>query len=181
MSYIYTYTGKKVYPGNMKAEDIDIRDVAHHLSNQCRYAGAVKHFYSVAEHSVHVSHFVPKEDAMWGLLHDATEAYMNDIPRPVKDQCPQYVKMEEAILPAIANHFNLVAMIPESVHRVDKEMLIHEMRDLMTGPPINRYIEGITRTFWINLREPWTPEIAEQAFLRKYVQLRGYLENEESL
>jgi hypothetical protein len=82
---IRTFTGKYVDPFNMTAGDLDIRDIAHHLSQINRYTGAAPIPYSVAQHSVAVSrHFVNWEMRLAGLLHDAGEAYLNDIASPLK-------------------------------------------------------------------------------------------------
>ena len=82
---IRTYTGKYVDPFNMRAEDLDIRDIAHHLSLINRYTGATEIGYNVAQHSVAVSrHFVGTELRLAGLLHDGAEAYLNDIASPLK-------------------------------------------------------------------------------------------------
>ena len=79
-----TFTGKLVNPLDLTPQDVDIRDIAHHLSNMCRWQGATRHFYSVAEHCVHVSRLVPTGYALLALLHDAAEAYMGDAIRPIK-------------------------------------------------------------------------------------------------
>ena len=79
-----TYTGKEFYPLDPNPADIDIKDIAHALSNCCRFAGHIKSFYSVAQHSVIVSELCEPENALAGLLHDASEAYLSDIARPVK-------------------------------------------------------------------------------------------------
>jgi hypothetical protein len=81
---IETYTGRIVDPLGLRAEDVYIEDVAHALSNLCRFTGHTSAFYSVAEHSVHVSLMVPREHALMGLLHDAAEAYLGDVSSPLK-------------------------------------------------------------------------------------------------
>ena len=83
-SGIITFTGKIIDPINPDPEDIDIRDIAHSLSQQCRFTGHTSEFYSVAEHSVLVSEAVPARDAALGLMHDATEAYLADLAKPIK-------------------------------------------------------------------------------------------------
>src|SRR6266496_3875421 len=93
-------SGKWFNVFNPKPEDVDIRDIAHALSNQCRFTGHTKEFYSVAQHSVLVSTFCAPEDAAWGLLHDASEAYLSDIASPVKkhpDFGPFYLEAEKRI------------------------------------------------------------------------------------
>lgn len=86
---IRTFTGLYVNPLQLRPDDINVRDVAHHLANICRYTGACPTFYSVAQHSVYVSSLMwsayrAAEAAMAGLLHDAAEAYFNDLASPVK-------------------------------------------------------------------------------------------------
>lgn len=82
---IRTFTGRYVNPLAMRPEDIDIVDIAHHLSHECRFAGACPQFYSVAQHSVLVARrFISSRMRLAGLLHDAEEAYLKDIPSPVK-------------------------------------------------------------------------------------------------
>lgn len=81
---IRTYTGILFDPFHPKIEDINIYDIAHALSNECRYAGHCSKFYSVAEHSVIISKLCSEENALTGLLHDGSEAYVKDLPRPIK-------------------------------------------------------------------------------------------------
>ena len=97
MSYIRTFTGIKFAPLSPRLEDIDIRDIAHALSNLCRFTGHTPVFYSVAEHSVLVSKLVEPEYALGALLHDASEAYLNDIAGPIKPFFPEYVKAEKKL------------------------------------------------------------------------------------
>src|ERR1019366_6268112 len=82
-SAIRTYTGILFDFEEPEASPIRIEDIAHALSLLCRFAGHCKEFYSVAEHSVRVSYACPEEHALWGLMHDASEAYCVDVPRPL--------------------------------------------------------------------------------------------------
>src|SRR4051812_31750950 len=84
--YIQTYSGTEFWPLSPKAADVKLIDIAHALSNKCRFAGHCREFYSVAQHSVLVSRQLPDEFKLWGLLHDAGEAYFADIPNPIKIQ-----------------------------------------------------------------------------------------------
>jgi hypothetical protein len=131
MTWILTYTGKKFFPLADEPGEIDLRDIAHSLALQCRYNGHCRQFYSVAEHSVRVSHVVPSADAAWGLLHDAAEAYVSDLPRPLKRTVPDFRAAEERLLRQIAETFGLPWPMPRAVHHADEVLLATEVRDLM--------------------------------------------------
>ena len=96
--WIQTYTGRKFHPLDPAMTDFDLRDIAHSLSLLCRFNGHCLRFYSVAEHSVRVSRILPDDLKLWGLLHDAGEAYLTDLPRPVKGQMPGFRDMEDKIV-----------------------------------------------------------------------------------
>ena len=82
--WIQTYTGKRFWPLSPERGEICIEDIAWALSNMPRFAGHASRFYSVAEHSLTVSRHCPVGLKLAGLLHDASEAYLCDIPSPVK-------------------------------------------------------------------------------------------------
>ena len=88
--WMQTHSGIQFWPLDPRPEDILIEDIAHALSNQCRFAGHCCFHYSVAQHSVLVSENVPAQDAMWGLLHDAGEAYLVDLPRLRSSTIPNW-------------------------------------------------------------------------------------------
>lgn len=104
---INTVTGKEVDHWNFSAEDVALEDIAHGLAHNCRFAGQCNEFYSVALHSMNVSRClaeVEEADAelqLYGLLHDASEAYLADIPGPFKDSFCVYVKAEEDVMDAV--------------------------------------------------------------------------------
>jgi len=135
MSWIQTYTGKQFFPLEPRADDIDIRDIARSLSLLCRFNGHCKVFYSVAEHSVRVSNFLPRKLALWGLLHDAGEAYLSDLPRPIKAAIPEFSRIEERLLGVVADAFELSWPMPPEVKEADDILLATEARDLMVTPP----------------------------------------------
>lgn len=138
---IQTYTGKLFNPLTNENEDcgpIVLMDIAHALSNLCRFNGHTKRFYSVGEHSLHVSalleHHGPNIQA-WGLLHDAAEAYLGDMVRPIKQRMPEFKAIEDRLLQRIAKRFDLVWPIPDVVFDADDILLATEFRDLMQSPP----------------------------------------------
>jgi len=161
-----------------KPDDILITDIAHSLSNICRYTGHTKKFLSVAQHSVMVSLLLPPELKLLGLLHDATEAYLTDLAAPVKhmDEMQPYREMEHNLELIIKERFYLPAM-NEDVHRADKTVMVTEMRDLMTytaQPEVLGYIcnHYNVKPLKCSIR-PLPPAAAKAMFLLRYDALTG--------
>ena len=126
-NYLKTVSGRNIDPFNINPEDIDIQDIAQSLSMQCRYNGHTKKFYSVAEHSVLVSQVLPDEHKLWGLLHDASEAYVGDLISPVKHKIDSFISLENNIQKAVAQHFKLPVVMPDIIHQADKHVLDLEL------------------------------------------------------
>lgn len=116
-----------------KPEDIDIKDIAHALGMSCRYTGHTRYFYSVAEHSVLVARECSREHAFWGLMHDASEAYIQDIARPLKPYLTNYAEIEERIMRVIAEKYWLPWPCPPAVKDIDMRILQNE-RAALLGP-----------------------------------------------
>ena len=173
-AWIRTFSGLQFWPLDPRPEELRIEDIAHALSQQCRFAGHSRLFYSVAEHSVHVSALCPLEDALWGLLHDASEAYLQDVARPLKS-LPEFAAYREAerhLQEMIVRGFGLDAEPPASVHDADNAMLHLESRCLLTGGlGLPETIAGPAPTFTVHA--PWPPLRAEQEFLARFRQLFG--------
>lgn len=169
MSWIQTYTGKQFFPLEARSADIDIADIAHALSLQCRFNGHCRCFYSVAEHSVRVSRAVPASHARWGLLHDAGEAYLSDLPRPIKLELPAFSAFEGRLLEVVAERFGLPWPMPPEVLDADNRLLVTEARDLMGPPPASWGMERIAP--YVEPIEPWSPPTAEQRFLDRFGEL----------
>jgi hypothetical protein len=170
VDWIQTWTGRVFRPLDPAPASIDIHDIAHSLALQCRFNGHCRAFYSVAEHSVRVSHAVPTEHALWGLLHDATEAYLSDLPRPIKSQLPGYRAAEDRLMAALAAHFGLPWPMPAAVHAADNALLATEQRDLMVPAPAPW---GIPAAPLPERIEPLPWEAAERAFLDRFAELTG--------
>jgi uncharacterized protein len=134
-AWIQTYTGKQFYPFRPEIDKIDIVDIAHALSNLCRYTGHSKIFYSVGLHSVYVSDLLPEKHKLWGLLHDASEAYLADMASPIKKMFPTYIKAEERLMKVIATKFGLEWPMPPEVLRADYKMLATEKSQLLGRAP----------------------------------------------
>jgi hypothetical protein len=128
--WIQTYTAKIFYPLEPDIELIDIRDIAHALSLICRFTGHCKHFYSVGQHSILVSKFMPPKYRLEGLLHDAAEAYLNDMARPVKHLNSGYKSAESRLKKLIEHRFGLED-VRDIVREVDDGLLYWEGYYLM--------------------------------------------------
>ncbi|WAB92513.1 phosphohydrolase [Pseudomonas citronellolis] len=135
MTWILTRTGKRFDLFEPKPEMIDPRDLSHALAHLCRFNGHAARHYSVAQHSYLVSGLVPAQDKLAGLLHDATEAYVGDMVRPLKEQMPAFREVEDRIWQAICARFDLDEELPASVKHADLQALATERRDLMPRHP----------------------------------------------
>jgi len=173
-NFMQVWTGGVYWPLDPRAEEVFIEDIAHALSMQCRYAGHVERFYSVGEHSVHVSHIVPPHMALLGLLHDATEAYLVDVPRPVKRHLLNYKEIEQLNWLAIAERFGLPETLPPEIHRADAAMLPTERAALMKPLPehdAQAWAMGDMQPLADVQIEGWSPRYGKEAFLRRYREL----------
>ncbi len=186
-----TYTGRQFWPLDPRPEEVCIEDIAHALSLVCRFGGHCRTFYSVAQHSVLVSHEVERHlsslewanewardggtriYALGGLLHDAAEAYIGDMIRPLKRCMPTFQEAEDDVLLAIGEWFGLTSATLGGpiVKRADEVLLATEARDLMGGQSAGK---------WSLRADPlpdhigaWSAEDAEQAFLRRFATLSG--------
>lgn len=130
---IRTYTGVVINILDPKPEQILIEDIAHALSNLCRFNGHTAKFYSVAQHSLDVMELTRDEHKLTALLHDASEAYLVDVPSPIKALLPEYKAIEDKIMRVIAQKFGITYPLPEIVHQADKEWLKHEWENLMVA------------------------------------------------
>jgi uncharacterized protein len=133
--WIQTYTGRKFWPLDPRPEEVQIEDIAHALSMLCRFNGHTTEFYSVAEHSFHVSCLLSGEHALVGLLHDASEAYLSDVTRPVKPFLEGYMRIESDLMGAIAERFGFSWPPHGDVKRADTAMLATEANHLLRGGP----------------------------------------------
>lgn len=168
--WVQTYTGRKVFPLYLHPAEVCIEDIAHALSNVCRFTGHSSAFYSVAQHSVYVSFYCEPADALAGLLHDATEAYLLDLPRPLKRHADFafYRTAEADAHRAIAAAFGLPEQIPASVLEADARILATEARDLMSPlhPDWIARAEPYPRRVY-----PWSPELAKELFTNRFFYL----------
>ena len=168
--WFQTYTSVMFWPLDPRANEVRIEDIAHHLSLLCRFNGAVRRFYSVAQHSVLVSEAIVHEQARWGLLHDAAEAYVGDMVRPLKLSMPDYRAAEERVMRAVAERFGLTWPEPPAVKVADNALLMTERRDLMAPPPAPWTPRATPLAATI---QAWSPIEAEARFLSRFHTLFG--------
>lgn len=128
---ITTFTGRVLDLMNPQEDAINIVDIAHHLSQVCRWAGATNQFYSVAQHSVFVSFIVPEYLQQWALMHDAAEAYIGDITRPLKNLIPAVRPIEARIMRVIANKYQLAWPEPPQLCEYDDQAIRFEAETVM--------------------------------------------------
>lgn len=156
---------------NPRAEDIHIEDIAHALSNLCRFGGHSSEFYSVAEHSVICFFGVDEPFKKHALLHDASEAYLVDIPRPIKKILPEYQRIENNLQRVIFERFGLDANIPNEVHLIDRRLCITEAMALGMRPELwGDYgeVEPLNLTLC-----PMSPKAAKEVFLEVFKKCFG--------
>jgi hypothetical protein len=175
--WLCTHSGVSFYPADSRPEDVRIEDIAHALSHLCRFAGHTRTFYSVAEHSVYAAAHArelgaTKTQALAVLMHDAAEAYVIDLPRPVKMMLPEYKVIEQKVEAAIRARFGIVidAETEALIHRCDEVMLATEKRDLMpaNGEPWPWLPDPLTYKI-----RPRAPENARMDFMMWFGMLGG--------
>ena len=128
--FVETRSGLKVNVQNPAVDAFDIKDIAYALSNTCRFNGHCAGFYSVAEHSVAVALRLPRNLRLAGLLHDATEAYLGDVPSPIKQFLPDYKEMEHVFTVAIGKKFD-VDLFDPAIKEADVDALFTEAHFLI--------------------------------------------------
>ena len=172
--WLLTHSGGQWWPTDPRPEDCRLEDVAHALAHLCRYVGHVRRFYSVAEHSVHVSYMVPKELALEALLHDAAEAYIADIPRPLKRALPDYQRIERLNDLAVRTAFGLPHEEHPVVKEADTRILKTEALCLCTDLPEGiRWFDGIEEDTTVQIF-CWDVATAEREFLKRYYEIQSW-------
>lgn len=151
------------------AKPILIDDIALGLSNTCRFGGQCKQFYSVAEHCWLMSYLVDEAHAWDALMHDAAEALIGDIPKPLKMLLPDYQRLEREVEAAIADQFSVSLPLPDAVKHADLAMLAAEQKHVMKNGDDWQSAGGVEPpqvTF-----EFWRPYMARYKFLKRFNEL----------
>ena len=179
---ITTFTGIHF---NILEPEFDIQDIAHALSNTCRYAGHCKLFYSVAEHSVLVSRLMEElglGDPMVGLMHDAHEAYLSDVPSPFKQLLPDWSKLDKELEQKVYEHFDLSTEHGTGMKEADVMAYFIErialFKDWNTNLPyLARKYPKYQKRALVLIEEGWDihaydPYHAKRKFLKRYDELQ---------
>lgn len=172
MSFLNTYTGRRFDPLNPDPDQVEIMDIAHALSNTCRYSGHCREFYSVAQHCVLMANYSPEWLRPACLLHDAAEAYLTDLPRPLKHLegfGEFYVQAEMDLLDVILPVFGIDPAVMDEIEPHDQFMLAWEQRDLMGHTYDEPWYPRIKIPSMI--LKPWPPNVAKNTFLTIYEML----------
>jgi len=174
-AYIATFTGKKFFLLEPRIEDIDIVDIAHALAHQCRWTGHCRFHYSVAQHCYYCSFIGPENEAFDRLMHDAAEAYIGDLNRPLKHYTEAgvaYRRQETIVQNAIAERFGFSKIEPSSVKIADNAMLYAEKKQIV-GYTFEEPQEEIHQyNFDTGIAiEQWSPKYAEEMFLKRFTEL----------
>ncbi|AWW31867.1 hypothetical protein DN752_17965 [Echinicola strongylocentroti] len=122
-SCILTYSGKYLNVFDPNPDDIVIEDIAHGLALECRFGNHLPVHYSVANHSIEVSNGLPNHLKLEGLLHDASEAYLGDMASPIKKSMPDYQRIEDGLMRAIADKFSFNYPLSKEVKIEDRKAL----------------------------------------------------------
>ncbi len=170
--YVSTHLGHRFYPQAPSIADVAIEDIAHGLAFQCRFNGQTQHFYSVAQHSLMVASLVPRRLALAALLHDAAEAYLGDMVKPLKNLFPEFSRIEAEVMSIIGARFGVAGFDDRQIKRADLIALATEKRDLMPNSCEEwSLLDGVaplpTRI------EALSPQLAKQNFLGEFRRLVG--------
>lgn len=167
-NFVTTYSGAKFFIDEVNIQDIPMYDIAHALSMNCRFNGHISKFYSVAEHSVNVSLLVPNY-GLEALLHDVSEAFLPDMPRPFKGMITGFDEYEYKIHTAFAEHYGLQFPLPAEVKYIDTNIVSDEAAVLYPEPPewINFYDSVCPHSMIIG----YSPEEACSYFMERFTEL----------
>lgn len=154
---IRTFSGLYMNVFDPKPEMICIEDIAHALAHQCRFAGHMKRFYSVAQHSVMCADHFDNKYRLQALMHDASEAYLLDFPKPIKENIKGYKEMEDRMMELIAKKFEFNYPLDTEVKEIDRYMLETEWKHLVIKDS--------------GFMESWEPTRAKQEFLQVFHEL----------
>lgn len=166
--WIETYTGRQFWYLPVDPASFDIEDIAHALSMVCRYAGHVTRFYSVATHCCLMADHFRHDPRLYltALMHDAAEAYIGDMPRPLKQQLDQFRAIESSIEQGLAKVFGLTYPWPAEIKTADLRITLDE-RQVLKPLSVHLWVEESLKPLGVLIPD-WSPERAKCEFLNRY-------------
>lgn len=165
-NWIETNSGKYFRYQENNPENIMIEDVAHSLSQLCRFSGQCNQFYSVAQHSCIVHDYAPSHLKIEGLLHDASEAFISDIPRPVKTIIPEIKELEQIIQMQVAQRFKFSWPFTSQIEILDSQLMLAEAKQLFTQE-VAWTVEGLD-PLNVKINHCWNSKVAKAEFLNRF-------------
>jgi 5'-deoxynucleotidase YfbR-like HD superfamily hydrolase len=170
--YFLTFLGNKFYPHEPRIEKIEIEDIAHGLAYQSRFNGQTSEFYSIAQHSLIVSSIVSPRLKLAALLHDASEAYLGDMIKPLKIIIDEFNRIEEKVAKLIFSEFNIPTFDYTLVKNADLITLATEIRDLI--PHSVKFWDDLDNIEALPKKiKPISPLEAKNKFLREFYYLNS--------
>lgn len=171
--WMQTFSGRPYWTSDPRPEDIFIEDVAHALAMMCRYTGACRDHYSIAEHSVHVSYLVPRLLAFQGLMHDGPEYVLNDMNRPTKLELPDYQALEDLNWRVFARRFGLPYALDPLIKKMDTAICFAEKAAILNPSHLPWGDWGVTEVPDVpDVKiECWDWRTAEKKFLERFYEL----------
>lgn len=169
--WIQTATGRRFWPLSPRIEDVNVFDIAHALSNKCRYSGHTAHFYSVAQHSVLVAAFLPPELKLWGLMHDAAEAYLPDVANPIKSSIVGFQEIEDRVMRVVADYAGLPWPCPPEVTDIDRR-IVHDERLALLPRTSDVWPSDSLKPLGIRIRL-LDPFAARMQWIEEWISLTG--------
>lgn len=172
--WMMTATGQPFWPLDPRSEDLDIEAIATALTHQARYNGHSRRHYSVAQHSIHLADYfsarTEHEIAPWALLHDAAEAYLGDVIRPIKPSLTGYAAIEARLERVIFDRYGLRGAMPAAVKEADRKLQTDEMRFLFPAEALAAH--GIDQRPRLGIAIPAIPmPMVRELFLRRFKAL----------
>ena len=175
--YLQTVSGRRVNPFDPDPDQIELADIARALANQCRFGGHCLTFYSVAQHCVLVSELIEEEggdaeDALAALMHDAAEAYLGDLPHPIKHRSElgaRFIEAEKPLEQVICDRFSITDSSSAAIKRIDRALLATERRAFSAERWQWPELSGV-EALALEL-QAWSPDEAAEAFVRRFEAL----------
>jgi hypothetical protein len=175
--YMHLVGHKRLYPESTAPDMVSLKSIAYGLAKECRFAGQIEGFYSVAQHCILMRKYAQEHalcephQLIYLLMHDAAEGYLGDIAKPVKVTLPDFNALETRIEHVIADHFGLSRVNPPLVKELDTRIIVDEASQLFDTVPdwVQDFLDAGTQPLGITIT-PWRWEVALHLFARAFCE-----------